>query len=72
MVATDPYPTMRMVQSGQLTLTRSKNASKTLTALEMVEWAPASGDEQIVLSNGGDQPVQFVEWTVAPPQGVKP
>ncbi len=46
-------------------------SAKTVAAYEMMEWAPGA-EEQVVLSNAGDQPVQFVEWTVAPPQGVSP
>jgi len=75
-VTNDRYPTVRMVENGQLILSPAQEGSgaapKTLAALEMMEWAPANAEKQIVLSNNGDQPVQFVEWTVAPVQGVKP
>jgi hypothetical protein len=76
-VTTDHYPTLRMVENGQLILSsvsKSSNAAapKALAAFEMMEWAPANAEEQIVLSNSSDQPVQFVEWTVAPAQSVKP
>ena len=76
-VATDRHPTLRMVENGQLTLSSmpkgsSATAPKILAALDMMEWAPAGAEEQIVLSNSGDQPVQFVEWTVAPALSVKP
>ena len=76
-VATDRYPTLRMVENGQLILSsipKGSNAgvTKALAAFEMVEWTPANVEEQIVLSNNGNQPVQFVEWTVAPAQGIKP
>lgn len=75
-VTADRYPTLRMVESGKLVVaTTSKGAvagRKSLTTLEVMEWTPAKGEEQLVLSNGGDQPLEFVEWTVAPPQGVKP
>ena len=37
-----------------------------------MDWTSAQADKQIVLSNGGDQPVQFVEWSVAPLQAAKP
>jgi hypothetical protein len=74
-VTTDRYPTMRMVESGQLSLSTIRKspdaaAPKVLAAFEMMEWAPAKAEEQLVLSNSGKQPVQFVEWTVAPAQGV--
>jgi hypothetical protein len=77
MVTTDHYPTLRMVENGQLILGSVPEGSngaapKTLAALDMIEWAPANAEKQIVLSNNGDQPAQFVEWTVAPVQGVKP
>jgi hypothetical protein len=76
-VTTDHYPTLRMVENGQLNLSsipESSNAAapKALAAFDMMEWAPANAEKQIVLSNNGDQPAQFVEWTVAPVQGVKP
>ncbi len=76
-VTTDHYPTLRMVENGQLILSsipESSNAAapKVLAALEMMEWEPASAERQNVLSNKGDQPVQFVEWTVAPAQGAIP
>lgn len=74
---TDRYPTLRMVENGQLILSSTPKGSeaaaqKVLVALDVTEWAPADAEGQIVLSNNGDQPVQFVEWTVAPAQGVKP
>lgn len=76
-VTMDHYPTLRMVENGQLILSsipESSNAAapKVLAAFDMMEWAPASAEKQIVLANSGDEPVQFVEWTVAPVQGVKP
>jgi len=74
---TDRYPALRMVESGKLTVSTAAKGSgapvrKTLAALEMMDWSPAKAEEQIVLSNNADQPVQFVEWTVAPAQSVKP
>ena len=76
-VTTDRYPTLRMVESGQLTLgslpaTPDAGAAKVLAPFDTTEWAPANAEKQIVLSNSGKQPVQFVEWTVAPVAGVKP
>lgn len=76
-VTTDQYPTLRMVESGRLILSAAPKGSsggtrKTLAALEMAEWVPTKAGDQIVLSNNGDQPVQFVEWTVAPAPGIKP
>ena len=35
-------------------------------AFDMTQWAPDYADKQLVLINDSDQPVQFVEWTVAP------
>lgn len=75
-VTTDRYPTLRMVENGKLTVGAtskgSSGARKTLAALEVMEWAPSKAEAQIVLSNNSDQPVEFVEWTVAPAQGIKP
>lgn len=73
-VATDRYPTLRMVASGQLSIARGPSTAKpkVLAPYEMTEWVPGNPDEQIVLSNSTDQPVQFVQWTVAPAQGVNP
>lgn len=71
-VATDRYPTLRMVTLGQASVAKGPGGSaKAVAAYEMMEWSPGA-EEQVVLSNTGDQPVQFVEWTVAPPQGVSP
>ncbi len=72
-VTMDRYPTLRMVEKGHLSLSsvaESSNtaASKVLAAFDTMEWAPANAEKQIVLSNSGDQPVQFVEWSVAPVQ----
>ena len=81
MVRTDHYPTVRMVENGELTfglLPEGSDAAagpkdpEVRKAFEMTDWSPASADKQIVLVNGGDQPVQFVEWTVAPAQSAKP
>jgi hypothetical protein len=77
-VKTDHYPTVRMVENGELTwglVPQGSDAAapkEVRKAFEMMEWAPANSDRQIVLTNGGDQPVRFVEWTVAPAQGPKP
>ncbi|HUK58663.1 MAG TPA: hypothetical protein VLV50_05475 [Stellaceae bacterium] len=76
-VTTDHYPTLRMVENGQLILSSTPEGSaaadpKVLSAFDTMEWAPATAEKPITLSNGGDQPVQFVEWTVAPVQGAKP
>jgi len=74
-VTTDHYPTLRMVENGELILSSNPKSSdaraapKVLTAFDMMEWTPANANKQIVLSNGGDEPVQFVEWTVEPVTG---
>ncbi len=74
----DRYPTLRMVESGQLSLgvvpegSDPAAASKTLATFDMMKWAPADAGEQIVLANRGSQPTQFVEWVVAPVQGAGP
>ena len=80
-VRTDHYPTLRMVEIGQLTwgfIPEGSDAAaapknpEVRKAADMTEWAPGNADKQIVLFNESDQPVQFVEWTVAPAQGAKP
>ena len=77
-VTTDHYPTMRMVESGQLSLGLIPEGHdpaatpKAFAAFEMTEWVPEYADRQVVLSNSGVQPAQFVEWVVAPVQGSKP
>jgi hypothetical protein len=74
-VKADHYPTVRMVETGELTWSLIRQGSDTAVAKEvrktfdMMEWAPGNADKQIVLSNDGDQSVQFVEWTVAPARG---
>jgi hypothetical protein len=80
-VETDRYPTLRMIEDGQLTwgsIPQGSDATavpkdlEVRKAFDMMEWAPANSDKQIVLTNGGDQPVRFVEWTIAPSLGPKP
>ena len=78
-VATDHYPTVRMVENGELTWVLIPQGSDAAAspkevrkAFDMTEWAPANADKQLVLSNDSDQPVQFVEWAVAPAPGPKP
>jgi hypothetical protein len=75
-VATDRYPTLRMVEKGQLNLSAPEGSNaqgaKVLVAFDTMEWTPANADKQVVLSNTGNQPVQFVEWSVAPAQASTP
>lgn len=80
-VKTDHYPTVRMVENGQLTWGFIPEGSDTVAApanpevrkaFDMTQWAPDYADKQFVLINDSNHPVQFVEWTVAPAQGVKP
>ncbi len=76
-VTTDRYPTLRMVEKGRLNVIAAPEgsgiqASKVLAAFDITEWAPANADKQIVLSNTGNVPVQFVEWSVAPAQASSP
>ena len=80
-VKTDHYPTVRMIETGQLTwgfIPEGSDAAAAPTnpevrkAFDMTQWAPNYADKQFVLINDSDQPVQFVEWTVAPAQSTKP
>ncbi len=80
-VKTDHYPTLRMVENGQLTWSFIPEGSEVAAApvnpevrkaFDMTQWAPDYADKQFVLINDSDQPVQFVEWTVAPAQNAKP
>jgi hypothetical protein len=78
-VSTDHYPTVRMIENGELTSVLIPQGSDAVAApkevrkaFDMTEWAPGNADKQLVLSNDSDQSVQFVEWTVAPAQGPKP
>jgi hypothetical protein len=68
-----------MVENGELTSSfvpegsAAADARKEVPkAFDTMERTPANADKQIVLSNNSDQPVQFVEWTVAPAPGAKP
>jgi hypothetical protein len=79
LVKTDHYPTVRMVENGELTSSFVPEGSaaagarkEVRKAFDTMEWTPANADKQIVLSNNSDQPVPFVEWTVAPAPGAKP
>jgi hypothetical protein len=79
LVKTDHYPTVRMVENGELTWSLAPEGSGVVAApkevrkaFDMSEWEPAYADKQILLSNDSDQPVQFVEWTVAPAPTSKP
>ncbi len=78
-VTTDRFPTVRMVENGELTWVLTPQTSDPVSApkevrkaFDMTEWVPANADKQLVLSNDSDQTVQFLEWTVAPAQGRKP
>jgi hypothetical protein len=78
-VATDHYPTVRMIENGELTSALIPQGSdagaapkEVRKAFDMTEWVPANAGKQFVLSNDSDQTVQFVEWTVAPALGPKP
>ena len=77
-VTRDRYPTLRMVESGQLSLSEAPEGAgaaanpKTLAAYDMMAWVKADAGKPTVLSNGGDQPARFVEWVVAPVQDAKP
>ena len=79
-VTTDHYPTVRMVENGELTCGFIPEGSDVAAApnpevrkaFDMTEWSPDYADKQFVLINDSDQPVQFVEWTVAPAQNAKP
>ncbi|MGB7973026.1 MAG: hypothetical protein WCF81_01465 [Roseiarcus sp.] len=78
-VTTDHYPTVRMIENGELTSVLIPQGSDAVAApkevrkaFDMTEWVPANADKQLVLSNDSDQTVQFLEWTVAPAQGRKP
>ena len=78
-VTTDHYPTVRMIENGELTSVLIPQGSDAVAApkevrkaFDMTEWVPANADKQLVLSNDSDQMVQFLEWTVAPAPGFKP
>lgn len=75
--ARDHHPTLRMVENGQLTLSSALESSnavapKILATYDMMEWSPENAERHIVLSNNTDQPVRFVEWSVAPVQRAIP
>jgi hypothetical protein len=79
-VTTDHYPTVRMVENGELTwglIPQGSDAAapkdpEVRKALDTMAWVPANADKPIALLNDSDQPVQFVEWTVAPAPAAKP
>ena len=79
-VATDPYPTLRMVEDGQLKWgflpAGSAPQTEPKTTLTAGRFDRILGvdptDGHIVLSNSSTKPVEFVEWAVAPAPSVRP
>ena len=80
-VATDPYPTLRMVEDGQLKWgflpagsapETEPKTTLTIGRFELISWGVNPTDGHIVLSNSSTKPVEFVEWAVAPAPGVRP
>ncbi len=80
-VTTDRYPTLRMVEEGQLTwgfvpagsdAEAKPKALVTLNKFGWIGWGELPADGQIVVSNSNDRPAKFVEWSVSPAQGVRP
>ena len=71
-VATDRYPTMRMVTSGELrwgTIPVELETSvmpKSMFKLGQFNWIEWTRPQQVVLSNESDKPAELVEWSVTP------
>jgi hypothetical protein len=77
-VATDRYPILRMVTSGELrwgTIPVELEMSekpKSMFKLGQFNWIEWTRPQQVVLSNESDKPAEFVEWSVIPALGAAP
>ena len=77
-VATDRYPTLRMVTSGELrwgTIPVELETSvmpKSMFKLGQFNWIEWTRPQQVVLSNESDKPAELVEWSVTPALGTAP
>ncbi len=80
-VAADRYPTVRMVENGQLTWGILPAGSDAATAPkdtfkfnwpERIGWKEFPGEGQVVLFNADTEPAEFIEWSVAPAPSAKP
>ncbi|MFN4143485.1 hypothetical protein [Aestuariivirga sp.] len=71
-VATDRYPTLRMLTSGELrwgTIPVQSEPSlspKSVFKLGPFNWIEWTRPQQVVLSNESDKPAELVEWSVTP------
>jgi hypothetical protein len=77
-MATDRYPTLRMVTSGELrwgTIPIELETSampKSMFKLGQFNWIQWTRPQQVVLSNESDKPAELVEWSVTPALGTAP
>lgn len=77
LVVADPYPVLRKVTSGEVTWGVLDSDADPATTPERTDraftfvWIPWSSARQIVQMNTTDEPVQFVEWSVAPALGTR-
>jgi hypothetical protein len=71
-VATDHYPTLRMVTNGELqwgTIPVDAEPSvmpNGMFKLGQFNWVEWTKPQQVVLSNDGDKPAEVIEWSVKP------
>jgi hypothetical protein len=77
LVVADHWPVLRKVTSGEVTWGVLDSDADPATTPERTDraftfvWIPWSSARQIVLINETDEPVQFVEWSVAPAPGTR-
>lgn len=72
-VADDRYPAIRLISTGQLTWGSAFTGSNATPEIEFVVykygwlgWNIVPRGQDIVLTNRGDEPAVFVEWSVTP------
>ena len=79
-VTADRYPTLRMIEKGGLRWGLLKAGSDPTASPEVIfresqfRWIgwDSSPDRRVVLFNTDKEPVQFVEWSVAPARDTTP
>ena len=81
LVAADRYPTLRMIEIGQVTWGILAAGSDAATAPkdtfkvnwpERIGWTEFPEEGQVVLFNADKEPAEFIEWSVTPAPNAKP
>ena len=75
LVLRDRYPTVRFVTDGKVTIgaiAADADPATVPVSTTLAAWVPWPQRGKVVITNTNDKPVQFVEWSVTPADGVTP